>query len=308
MKKFTLLIALLCLLCVNSINAQDDPCSKYEGRPMPDWIMGATPEPHNSSYYYKVFDSASPDREEARNQAIKKAFQQAMAFISNTVNSSDVYEAIAEGRSLNVISETFSIPIYFTCEFSKKTPDGKQWVYWILCQIAVRGNVVPQFDTHFAECSSHTIWDKEREDCLKGIRDARKKANTSAIIASAFIPGAGQMVKRHYTEGALTLVGEVALLGAGVGTYFGAKQQTKIMNSYGIDYATYQSAQKAKPIYQGVSYACFGLAAVLYGVNLWRAYTLEPKQRNYAFYPTIIPVENTTNSNYALGLGATIKF
>lgn len=136
----------------------------------------------------------------------------------------------------------------------------------------------------------------------------RKKANTSAIIASAFIPGTGQMVKRHYTEGALTLVGEVALLGAGVGTYFGAKQQTKIMNSYGIDYATYRSAQKAKPIYQGVSYACFGLAAVLYGVNLWRAYTIEPKQRNYAFYPTIIPVENTTNSNYALGLGATIKF
>lgn len=136
----------------------------------------------------------------------------------------------------------------------------------------------------------------------------RKKSNTNAIIASAFIPGAGQMVKRHYTEGALTLVGEVALLGAGVGTYFGAKQQTKIMNSYGIDYATYQSAQKAKPIYQGVSYACFGLAAVLYGVNLWRAYTIEPKQHNYAFYPTIIPVENTTNSNYALGLGATIKF
>jgi hypothetical protein len=308
MKKSTIFIVFLCLLCANSINAQDDPCSKYEGRPMPDWIMGATPEPHNSSYYYKVFDSASPDREEARNLAIKKAFQQAMAFISNTVNSADVYEAIAEGRSLNVISETFSIPIYFTCEFSKKTPDGKQWVYWILCQIAVRGNVVPQFDTHFAECNSHAIWDKEREDCLKGIRDARKKANTSAIIASAFIPGAGQMVKRHYTEGALTLVGEVALLGTGVGTYFGAKQQTKIMNSYGIDYATYQSAQKAKPIYQGVSYACFGLAAVLYGVNLWRAYTLEPKQRNYAFYPTIIPVENTTNSNYALGLGATIKF
>lgn len=136
----------------------------------------------------------------------------------------------------------------------------------------------------------------------------RKKSNTNAIIASAFIPGTGQMLKGHYTEGALTLVGEVALLGAGVGTYFGAKQQTKIMNSYGIDYATYQAAQKAKPIYQGVSYTCFGLAVVLYGVNLWRAYTLEPKQRNYAFYPTIIPVENTTNSNYALGLGATIKF
>ena len=135
MKKFTVLLMLLCVLCVNNVNAQDNPCSKYEGRPMPDWVMGATPEPHNNSYYYKVFDSANPDREEARNQAIKKAFQQAMAYISNTVNSADVYEAIAEGRSLNVVSETFSIPIYFTCEFSKKTPDGKQWVYWIYVRL-----------------------------------------------------------------------------------------------------------------------------------------------------------------------------
>lgn len=78
------------------------------------------------------------------------------------------------------------------------------------------------------------------------------------------------------------------------------------MNSYGIDYATYQSAQKARPIYRGVSYTCFGLAAVLYGVNLWRAYSLKPKQQQYAFYPAIIPVDN--NNNYAFGLGANIKF
>ena len=285
--------------------AQDNPCAKYDGRAMPDWIMGATPEPHNNTYYYKVFEGANSDREVARNMAIKKAFQQAITFIDATVNSADVFAAIEKGGNLNVLSDTYHIPIYFTCEYSKKTPDGTQWIYWILCQIAIRGNVVPQFDTHFTDCNTHDIWDKQKEECLKGIKKAEQNKNAKVLAISLFLPGVGQMTKGHYVEGSVTLVGELALLGAGVGTYFGAKKQTQIMNSYGIDYATYQAAQKAKPIYQGVSYACFGLAAVLYGVNLWRAYTLEPKRRSYAFYPTIISTDNT---NYALGLGATIKF
>lgn len=304
MKK-SITILLLFLFQASTAFASVAPCAQYEGRPMPDWVMGATPEPHNSSYYYKVFEGANSDREVARNQAIKKAFQQAMAFISVGVKADEVFAAIDRGNNLNVISETFSIPIYFTCEFAKRTPDGTKWVYWILCQIAVRGNVLPQFDTHFSDCNAHDMWDKEKEDCIKGIANAEKKSNARAIVASTFIPGLGQMNKGHYLEGSLTLVGEVALLGAGVGTLYAARKQTKIMNSYGIDYATYQAAQKARPIYQGVSYACFGLAAVLYGVNLWRAYTLEPKPRNYAFYPAII---STDNNNYAYGLGATIKF
>ena len=309
MKKFTLLIALLCLFCVNSINAQDNPCSKYEGRPMPDWVMGATPEPHNSSYYYKVFDSASPDREEARNQAIKKAFQQAMAFISNTVNSADVYEAIAEGRSLNVISETFSIPIYFTCEFSKKTPDGKQWVYWILCQIAVRGNVVPQFDTHFAECSSHTIWDKEREDCLKGIRDARKKANTSAIIASAFIPGAGQMLKGRGGAGAAFLLSELALFGGGTACYFLGQDQAKIMKT-SKSYEEYTNAKNMKNTLDIAMYTAFGVGAAVHVANMVHAWYVKDKNlmTRFSFAPAIIPTNEYLTPSYAYGAGVQIKF
>ena len=163
------------------------------------------------------------------------------------------------------------------------------------------------------ECTKHEIfdqamarWNKQEEDKKKEAQAEVNKRNTMALVASVFVPGLGQMVKHHSVEGSLTLVCEVALLGAGVGTYFGAKKQTNTMNSYGIDYATYQSAQKAKPIYQGVSYTCFGLAAVLYGINLWRAYTLEPKQTRYAFYPSLLPADNT--NNYALGMGATINF
>ena len=310
MKKYTIFIVCLCMLWVNSISAQDDPCSKYEGRPMPDWVMGATPEPHNNSYYYKVFDSANPDREEARNQAIKKAFQQAMAFISNTVNSADVYEAIAEGRSLNVISETFSIPIYFTCEFSKKTPDGRQWIYWILCQIAVRGNVVPQFDTHFSECNSHTIWDKEREDCLKGIRDARKKANTSAIIASAFIPGTGQMLKGHGGKGAAFLVCELALFGGGTACYFMGQEQLKIMKSTNTTYEQYSQARNKKNTIDIAMFTCFGVGAAVHIGNMVHAWYVKDKKlaQNITFAPAIIPTNEYTTPSYAYGAGVQIKF
>lgn len=129
--------------------------------------------------------------------------------------------------------------------------------------------------------------------------------NTKALVASVFIPGLGQIMKKHDVEGSVTLVGEIALLGAGVGTYFGAKNKAKIMNSYNIDYNTYQSAANSKKVLQSVSYSFFGLAAVLYGVNLWRAYTIKPATRQYAFYPTIIP---TNDRDFAFGLGATIKF
>lgn len=310
MKKFTVLLMLLCVLCVNNVNAQDNPCPKYEGRPMPDWIMGATPEPHNNSYYYKVFDSANPDREEARNQALKKAFQQAMAYISNTVNSADVYEAIAEGRSLNVVSETFSIPIYFTCEFSKKTPDGKQWVYWILCQIAVRGNVVPQFNTHFAECNSHTIWDKEKEDCLNGINDAKKKSNARALAASTFIPGLGQMLKGQGGSGAAFLLSEVALFGGGTVCYFMGQKQVETMKATGTTYTQYTDAKKMKNVYDIAMYAAFGVGAVVHIGNMVHAWVVKDKHlaQNVTFAPAIIPINEYTTPSYAYGAGVQIKF
>lgn len=137
-------------------------------------------------------------------------------------------------------------------------------------------------------------------------KEYRKRTDTNALVASLFIPGLGQMLKYHTVEGGVTLACEVTLLGIGVGTYFGAKKQNNIMNSYGIDYNTYKSAADSKKALQGTSYAFFGLAVALYGVNLWRAYTLKPKRRNLTFYPTIIPTND--NTNYALGMGATINF
>lgn len=307
MKKCILIT--ISLLAMVLCYAQSDPCSKYEGRPMPDWIMGATPEPLNHTYYYKVFEGASEDREEARNMAIKKAFQQAMTFLSVGVSTEDIFAEIDRGGSINVISESFSIPIYFTCEFSKKTPDGQKWVYWMLCQIAVRGNIVPQFDTHFSDCNAHDIWDKQKEDCQKERKIAQKSENTKALFASMFIPGAGQMMKKQGGKGAAFLISELVLFGGSTACYFLGQDQIKIMKSTESSYDDYKNAKKLKNTYDIAMYVGFGVGAAVHITNMVHAYVAKDKRnQSLTFAPAIIPANEYTRPTYAYGVGLQYKF
>jgi TM2 domain-containing membrane protein YozV len=277
---------------------------------MPDWIIGEIPEPHNSSYYYKVFEGVDENMETARNQAIKKAFQQAMAFVSTSVNSSDVYQAIEHGSSLNVISETFSIPIYFTCEFFKELKD-KKIHYWILCQIAVRGNVIPQFNTHFTDCNTHDVWDNKKKEAEDTKQQHLKKINNTALAASIFVPGAGQMYKGEGGKGAGILVSELALIGGGVGTYFVGRKQLNIMKDKAVEYNAFCSAQKTYNTMRIISYTCYGAAAALHIFNICHAYLMSPNSQkfpNITYTPTVIPVNEYTTPTYALGLGMIINF
>lgn len=279
--------------------------------PLPDWIF-EKPQRSNITFYYHVEKGTGETEMEARNAAYTQAFMQVALKLGIPLNTEDISEAVASGTNVKLLSQRFTIPMNVVCYTSRRNESVGGWNYWLLCQIPEVGYADHARFDDFNECFKFEKYEafqkkkaadaeKQKQDSLRLVRSY----NAKTLAVSVFLPGVGQMIKHHYIEGSLTLVGEVALLGAGVGTYFGAKQQTKIMNSYGIDYETYQAAQKARPVYQGVSYTCFGLAAVLYGVNLWRAYTLEPKKQNYAFYPAIIPVEN---NNYALGLGVNIKF
>lgn len=305
MKKLIILFA----LCLGVLTMSAQMTRKPTFRP--DWTFKA-PAPENATYMYVVEHGEGNTKREALNQAIGRVFQSTANRIGQYVSTDEINRAIQAGTDYEVISRKMKVPINKVCEFAIQDPTDYSWTMYILCQVAKAGNITPEFETS-EECTKHQMfdaamarWQKQQQDSIDNVNSQVRRSNVRAITASAFVPGAGQMVKHHFVEGSITLVGELALLGAGVGTHFAAKKQTQIMNSYGIDYATYQSAQKAKSIYQGVSYTCFGLAAVLYGVNLWRAYTLEPKQRNYAFYPAFIQTDYS--NNYALGLGATIKF
>ncbi len=308
MKKLTIII-ILCTCQIGMAMAQSSRRNLYEGRPMPDWIE-SPPIAHNSSYYFKVFDARDVDMEKARNQAIKKAFQQAMNFVSTAVNSADVYKAIEEGKNLDVISETYSIPIYVTCEFQKQRPD-KVWVYWILCQIAVRGNVVPLFNTHFSECNTHDLWDEKKKQVENDLEKERKRVDGTALAASFFIPGAGQMYKGKGGVGAGILLGEMALVGGGVTCYFFGKKQLNVMRGVNVEYDAFRSAQQLYNTMRIVSYSCYGAAAALYIFNLCNAYMIAPSDRKFpqlTYNAAFIPVNEFTAPTYAMGASVQIKF
>ena len=299
------------LLLLVTISGSDTLFAQAKRRPLPDWIF-EKPQRSNITFYYHVEKGWGETETEARNAAYTQAFMQVALKLGIPLNTEDISEAIASGTNIKMLSQRFTIPMNVACFTSRPNEEMGGWNYWLLCQIPEVGYADRARFDDFNECFKFDKYQefidrreaekaRQRQDSLRIVRDN----NAKALAVSVFLPGVGQMIKRHYLEGTLTLVGEIALLGAGVGTHFAAKKQAKTMNSYGIDYDTYKSAQKAKPIYEGVSYACFGLAAVLYGINLWRAYTIEPKQSKYAFYPTLIL---TNDNNYALGLCANIKF
>lgn len=308
MRKVTTIILLLGLFWTESITAQHNSSAKYEGRPMPDWVMGATPEPHNNSYYYKVFDAASADREEARNMAIKKAFQQAISFIDATVESADVFAAVERGGNLNVVSETYHIPIYFTCEYAKKTPDGTQWVYWILCQIAVRGygNNLAQFDLHFSDCNTHTIWDKE----IKKNKKKKQNSNARALAASMFVPGLGQMLKKQGGKGAAFLLSELVVFGGGAACYYLGQDQMKTVKSMNASYDQYKAAKNKKNLYDIAMYGAFGIGAAIHITNMVNAWYVKDKnlKMNITFAPAILPTNDLLQPSFAYGAGVQIKF
>lgn len=310
MKRYIIILISLYVCSLGILNAQNSSSYRYEGKPLPDWILGPTPEPHNDTYYYKVFDGVSQDREEARNLAIKKAFQQAMTFISTTVNSADVFAALESGKDLNVISETFSIPIYFTCECSKKSPDGMHWNYWILCQIAVRGNIVPQFDLHFVDCKTNEIWDKKKEEYNRGIKTAKVKSNARSLVASTFIPGLGQMLKKQGGSGAAFLLSEVVLFGGGTACYFLGQEQVKTMKATGTTYEQYANAKSMKNIYDIAMYTAFGVGAAVHVGNMVHAWVVKDKHlsEDVTLVPVIIPTNEYIQPSYAYGAGLKIKF
>ena len=248
----------------------------------PDWLL-EKPVAGNNTYEYVVEHGVGLTENAALEEAIHRIHQYYTRRLGQTIESTQ--DGVAVQR------ETYNIPFKKVCEYTEKQKDGTYCVH-VLCQVAVRGDMSPRFEEYY-QCNS-----------INRYKSYIHKKNVSAIVASALVPGSGQMIKRHYGEGIATLVGEVALIGAGAGTYIAAKNKENIMNSYNIDYETYQSAQQSQKVLQGVSYTMFGLAVVVYGINLWLAYTMDVKQKQYVFYPTI----NSNNNNYALGLGATIKF
>ncbi len=133
--------------------------------------------------------------------------------------------------------------------------------------------------------------DKENQAQIASHKSVVRKANGKAL-AYSLIPGVGLMMKGHKAEGVVYMIGDVALLGGGFAFMSQANKQKDIMNSHSTGIDQYKLAEKKYNNATTASYCCFGVAAVLYGVNLIRAYCAKPKPNarlQWAFVPSAVP-------------------
>lgn len=159
---------------------------------------------------------------------------------------------------------------------------------------------------------------KKKDDAEKDLQKRMNQINGTALAASFFVPGAGQMYKGEYGKGTGILISEVALVGGGVTCYFLGKKQLEIMQGRTVEYTAFNAAQKNYNTMRIISYSCYGAAAALYIFNLCHAYLMPPsddhkvQQRlgieGISFCPSLLPINEFSSPSYAMGAGVQIKF
>lgn len=253
----------------------------------PGWIYNK-PTPSNSTYMY-IMESASGKTElDARNQAIARVFQSNILRFGQKVTTSEINAAVQQGRSFEDIAILHQIPINKVCEYVED--QGGTYRVYLLCQVArMADGKAPLFDD-FGGCYS-----------------LKKYNNAGALVASMFIPGLGQMIKRRGGEGALFLCSELALVGGGVTSYYLAKKSLNIIKAGNATYGVYTTESAHYNTYRIMNYTFYGAALVLHAVNMYRAYVVQPKykQTMFSLTPTVLPMDNT---NMAIGMSVDLKF
>ena len=272
MKKKTLLTLILALIALSSF-AQNKP----------GWIYNK-PQPTNNTYLYVIESATGITEIAARNQAFARILQSTAMRLGQPINSDEINKAVQSGKTFDVISSQYNIPINKVCEYTERN-NGNYRVY-ILCQVAKAGNIIVEFDYEFNGC-----------------HDTKDYKNSTALIKSALVPGLGQIGKRHYIEGGITLATEVTLLGIAYFSYNNAQKQVDIMKNANTSYVDYMAAKDKYNSKKKTNNICLGVAAAVYVFNLYRAYTLNPNYKSgYALNPIIMP------DGYDLACGVSLTY
>lgn len=259
---------------------------------LPDWTRN-TPRSNNYESAYEVGIGEGSTASEAERNAFYNMLEKFLARCGLQVQT--VMASARKGVELSILTKDYNLPIiYEACSPQTIKLKGNIYRTYVLYHVPRDGSIInPQ------------LYYESFNDCDK----ISQYSNGKALVASFFIPGLGQMIKRRYTEGSFTLIGELALVGGGVGTYFIGKEQLKIMQDRNVEYGAFQSAKNMYNTMRIVSYTCYGAAAALYIFNLYRAYTVTPRIKNgIAFYPTLIPTNEYVQPTYTMGAGMSINF
>ena len=244
----------------------------------PDWIR-VKPTAENNTYFYDIGEATGTTEAEALNRARAVVVSKTISRLGMPVETEKVRSALINGTPIEAINSQYNIPIFETCHWSESAGVVRGVVSyraWVLCQVAVSGNVPPRFDLSFNRCSSDhefsTGW---------------------AILSSALLPGLGQMGKRHYGEGVVTLISEIALVGGAMITYFIGKSDLDKMTSGLLSYNDYVLTEKRYNSLRTANRILWGSAVALYVFNLYRAATLHPNYKQVVFVePSVIITPN----------------
>ena len=141
-----------------------------------------------------------------------------------------------------------------------------------------------------------TRLEEQKADGNKG------KANATAALKSALLPGLGQIGKGYAGSGVVTMAGEAVLLG-------GAAYSYVKLNSMHSDFTAGTPIDgNSRSLYNTYTYAyygCLGAAAVLYVYNIVRAATMKSRKgRPLTVVPALLPNGETV----ATGVGLTLNF
>lgn len=248
----------------------------------PSWLT-TLPKAGNETYMYVREAGEGATYNDAFNQAVARVFQSTANRIGQPFDGQKINNALQSGTTIEYISRQYNIPINKVDDYEVILKDGSHRVF-VLCQVAVAGNIQPQWDIY---------------------RPEGDISNSTALFRS-LIPGLGQIGKGYTGEGVVTLLGEVALVGGGLGCYFMAQDRLHTMNDYTTTYNDFDAARKSYRTLQTTSYICWGAAGALYIYNLIRSYTMKPKSFSAVVWePSLISVPNSVAPSLSLTLSYT---
>lgn len=139
------------------------------------------------------------------------------------------------------------------------------------------------------------------------LRNYNPSKFTKTPVMWYIVPGLGQIELGNTTEGVVTILGEVALLGGGLGSYLAANKQLDKMKDVDVSFDGFMNAKRKYNTQRAINIACYVGAAALYGVHLYRVYCLSKKAKN-ARHASLTPTIITTDETMAFGLSLNINF
>ena len=118
----------------------------------PNWTFN-TPQAENATYEYYVSKGIGNTEKAARTDAFIQAVREAQSRVGVGANSDEIFKAFQEDeKGFNVVASYYEIPMKEVCNFSEQSPDGSQWYYYQLLQVAINGNTEPNFRQFTGKC------------------------------------------------------------------------------------------------------------------------------------------------------------